>query len=545
MKPLQRNDSVGPHITLATLLLVATLSCFMLLPTTVFAGGPAGTTITYQGLLRENGVNVDGPIDLEFRLFDMEVAGTQVGLTVMVTETVVDGLFTSQLDFGTDPYASSQPLWLEVVADGETLSRQQVTSAPFSLATRGINVQANGNVGIGGDSPIDKLRVAGQNSRILIDAPAGSFFAGARYSLNSQEWFAGANTVFGVTRWDLFDNTSGEIRMSVLPNGNVGIGTRDPDELLTVDGNANVTGATNLFGNTTISGELDVVNEALLVTSDGRVHFGGGPSFNAQVTLLHEDTNASTAFLSVTDNPGGRAISGVTQSTSGTPVGVAGSASSLGDGVNGSTSSTSVNSGVFGQSLHNTGVNYGVSGQSASPIGFGVFSFDRLGAAGPKLFVIDHPLDPDNKFLNYYCAEGPEPLNMITGNAILDAQGRVTVDLPDHYESIGRDFRYQLTAVGAPAPNLHVAKKVANGQFEIAGGPAGLEVSWRIDATRNDAFVRTYGAPVEQEKPDALKGKYLRPELFGKTAELGIHYRPRPDDVDLAPAADVTGRDAE
>jgi hypothetical protein len=54
-------------------------------------------------------------------------------------------------------------------------------------------------------------------------------------------------------------------------------------------------------------------------------------------------------------------------------------------------------------------------------------------------------------------------------------------------------------------------------------------VSWEVKAIRNDLWVQRYGYQTEQEKEDAIKGKYLHPELYGQPKELGIHYRPEPE----------------
>ncbi len=43
---------------------------------------------------------------------------------------------------------------------------------------------------------------------------------------------------------------------------------------------------------------------------------------------------------------------------------------------------------------------------------------------------------------------------------------------------------------------------------------------------RNDAYMRQHGAPVEQAKPTAERGKYLHPELFGAPQARAIHARP-------------------
>jgi hypothetical protein len=73
----------------------------------------------------------------------------------------------------------------------------------------------------------------------------------------------------------------------------------------------------------------------------------------------------------------------------------------------------------------------------------------------------------------------------------------------------GGTVSYHLTAVGAPMPSLHVAVKIQNNRFKIAGGAPGKEVSWRVEAIRNDLWVQRYGYQTEQEKDDAIKGKYL------------------------------------
>ncbi len=169
-----------------------------------------------------------------------------------------------------------------------------------------------------------------------------------------------------------------------------------------------------------------------------------------------------------------------------------------------------------------------------------VYAVGDFVASGSKSFEIDHPLDPANRYLRHYCTEGHEPLNTYSGNAILDDGGEAWVELPDYFEAINRDFRYQLTAVGAPAPLLHVALKIEDNRFLIAGGQPGLEVSWRVEATRNDAYVRTYGAPVEIEKPERERGRYLHPELFGRPRQMGIHHNvSMPDRIETAEAGGV------
>jgi trimeric autotransporter adhesin len=90
----------------------------------------------------------------------------------------------------------------------------------------------------------------------------------------------------------------------------------------------------------------------------------------------------------------------------------------------------------------------------------------NLNVSGTKHFRIDDPLDPANRYLYHAALESSEVLNLYAGNAVLDAGGEAAVQLPDWFETLNRDFRYQLTAIGAPAPNLHVAQEIQESQFQ-------------------------------------------------------------------------------
>ncbi len=189
--------------------------------------------------------------------------------------------------------------------------------------------------------------------------------------------------------------------------------------------------------------------------------------------------------------------------------------------------------GVLGRAVG--GVGYGVwgVGSAAGVVGhtidpdnyYAVYAIGSVGASGNKDFRIDHPRDPENKYLHHHCAEGPEPLNIYRGTVQLDSSGEAWVTLPDYFEDINKDFTYVLTAVGAAMPNLHVAEEVTDNQFQISGGLSGGKVCWEVKGMRNDLFVRRYGAKVEVNKPEHERGKYQHPELYGKPAELAIHYR--------------------
>jgi hypothetical protein len=240
-------------------------------------------------------------------------------------------------------------------------------------------------------------------------------------------------------------------------------------------------------------------------------------------------------------------------------VGVVGNAtgSGIGIGVIGS-SSGPMGVGVSGRAVATTGSTVGVYGTTSSSQGFGVVGqatasggvsifgshFFVGGTAGlfegnvsvlgtlsksAGSFRIDHPLDPENKYLSHSFVESPDMMNVYNGNVVLDADGEAEIALPDWFEALNQDFRYQLTAIGRPGPGLHVAAKVKDNRFRIGGGSPGMEVSWQVTGIRHDAYAEKHRIPVEEDKPPADRGRYLQPEAYGLSRERAVSIaRPRP-----------------
>lgn len=144
-------------------------------------------------------------------------------------------------------------------------------------------------------------------------------------------------------------------------------------------------------------------------------------------------------------------------------------------------------------------------------------------------FKIDHPADPAHRFLQHSSVESPDMMNVYNGTASLDADGRATVKLPDYFEALNKDFRYQLTSIGAAAPNLHVATRIADDSFTIAGGSAAGEVSWQVTGVRTDAWAEANRVEAEVAKPKQDQGRYLHPDLFegGRGLALTVMARMR------------------
>jgi hypothetical protein len=151
---------------------------------------------------------------------------------------------------------------------------------------------------------------------------------------------------------------------------------------------------------------------------------------------------------------------------------------------------TSPNIGVYGGSFNGNGVygrssnGYGVYGTSSSGLAAylnGNVTITGTLQKGGGAFKIDHPLDPANKYLSHSFVESPDMKNVYDGIVVLDRKGKAEIDLPNWFGALNKDFRYQLTAIGAPGPNLYIAEEISdkttnytsnknnNSRFKIAG----------------------------------------------------------------------------
>lgn len=492
----------------------------LLLASLAFSGAALAqsTTFTYQGELKQGGNVANGLLDLRFSLFDAASGGVQVGTTQCVNNVLVsDGKFTTTLDFGQQfVTTASRFLQIEVRQDsglscsnttGFTIlsTRQLLTATPlanhaksaFALdaadgsPANAVFVDNAGNVGIGTSSPSSLLHAFGNRPELRLqdDDLAGSFA-------------------------QIDDPSAGQMRVNKVSTATISLIDINP-QIANGFGDA----AVRFFRETNTSGIRRVIfhsgNNSAATSAE--IGVGGRNSYfqldggNLGIGTASPTANLDVAGTLAATNIGSQSISTNSVFSTRTSPG----ASII--GVHSVEGSTAILGQISIPSLTAATAIMGNSGCSTANC-FGVFANGRLGATGTKSFRIDHPDSPTTHYLFHYSTESPEAINFYRGRAILDETGRAVVILPSYFAKINTDPSYQLTAIGAPMPSLHVSVKISDDSlrlgeragvgvaapvcwFEIGGGAPRGEVSWRVEAVRNDEFVRHNGAPVEVAKP--------------------------------------------
>jgi len=509
---------------------------------------PMGAAFTYQGRLMDDDSPANGIYDLTFVLYPVPDGPAEEELGVVMSEdlNIVDGFFTIELEFGSGVFDGNDR-WLQIeVRSGELhdpnvytilTPRQRIAPTPYAIyAERAGSAPGGGTNG----------------------APGG---------------IGGAGTTNYIPKF----TASSSIGDSVIyqSGSSVGIGTTSPDARLHVNGLIKISDGSPGTGKVLTSDDTGL---ASWQTPTG----AGGPDDDWTISgndIYHElgkvgiGTSGPTSILHVTGSSSGPAILGY---NSGTGAGLRGESSS-GHGVygesansNGVYGNSNSGDGVYGESAIRYGVHgyssswRGVYGRSDSSVGvkgdssssYGVWGWSQSGAgvygnsgSGDGVygastsgfagyfhgnvqvtgsinksacsFKIDHPLDQENKYLSHSVVESPDMMNIYNGNVTLDENGRAVVELPEYFEALNYDFRYQLTCIGGFA-QVYIAEEISNNRFKIAGGNSGMKVSWQVTGIRKDPYAVANRIQVEEDKPAEERGYYLHPTAYGLPQEKGI-----------------------
>jgi len=531
-------------LTLLAIFAIATLSIHAQIP----------QKFNYQAIVRGNaGVVISNkPLGIRFSIRDGSATGAIQYSETQLTTSNAYGLVNLQVGAGTLASGAfgaitwntgNKFLQVEVDTTGSAnyvaLATVELITVPYSLqalqASRAVvadSAAVAGNVKVA-----DSARAAGKakladSSRAALTAKtfSGSLAGDVAGPQGATVIQSGA-----VTTAKLVDNS---VTAAKIPTGQVvkSIDGLHDDLVLTASGAA----AISLTSGGTINLDVpfDGNGNAASVSHSNHNHVGQFWDSPDQITLgltnsgntnpaLYVQSSATNynvpALNLVLTSPTGQSagIFAETKSNNVSSVAIVGQASNPGTGA--------LNGAVGVMGVANANYTFGVigaatpgkTGNYAGYFGGNVIVNGNLVKASGS-FKIDHPLDPANKYLSHSFVESPDMMNIYNGNVVLDGSGEATITMPEWFEALNKDFRYQLTAIGRPSPNLYIAKEISGNKFRIAGGSSGAKISWTVTGIRHDAYANAHRIRVEEVKQGAERGKYMAPEVFGKTAQQGI-----------------------
>ena len=435
---------------------------------------------------------------------------------------------------------------------------------PLVLRTDGTErarVTATGAMGVGTPAPLFRLHSAapgnfgGEDGNGIAQAggvPVVAQSDGTAFGiLNAQGRPAFALNIEGNTGQPnnrgvpiFYDRYDGNWRPALaLKNGRVGIGTADPLFALEVRGDvqdfaavscSSPGGSASLVGlkrsgqgdGFGVGGEVNGFGAGVIGVNHGNGAGVQGSTENTTLTSFGVVGFIGPGFVPpAAALPGGIGVVGVSPST-----GVAGATTGVGaivsNGTEGFHSGPNPGAGVHARTTSPApAVALYAEGALAGEFLGDVLVQGTLAASG-KAFRIDHPLDPANRYLSHASVESPDQLTVYSGDLVTDHDGRAEIALPDYFEALNRDFRYQLTVVGSFAQAV-VEREIEGNRFLVRTDKPGVKVCWQVTGTRDDAYARSRPLQVEEDKPKGERGRYLHPEVHGQLADVRpLNWRP-------------------
>ncbi len=334
---------------------------------------------------------------------------------------------------------------------------------------------------------------------------------------------------------------NGTIAVSGTVTGSDGIGVRGyadaGSSAVGVYGRskANI-GVTGNGGYAGVTGITGVYGGILYGTSTGV--YGSGATYGGYMAGTSYGVYGSGSTYGVYGT-GSTAVYGSSSSGSGTGVyGLGGSFGVRGNGTNSGVRGDSAYVGVWSQGASygvyalatgSSGQNYGLYAATDSAAGFAIYSDGNCHVGGTLSkaagsFRIDHPLAPEQKWLQHSFVESPDMMNIYNGNVTTNAKGVATVRMPAWFRALNHEFRYQLTVIGTFAQAI-IDRELSGRTFRIRTTEPNVKVSWQVTGIRQDAYAKAHPIKVEVRKRKAERGSVA----FAARGSGLTRMRARPD----------------
>lgn len=323
----------------------------------------------------------------------------------------------------------------------------------------------------------------GGGSWIDLSAPGG----GKTWNLIS----SGVNNGEGAGKFLIRNATDGFVAVSFDPVGRMGVGVTVPSSGLDV--HTNVQNGVAIFGS----------------------HSGAAPPLTASIGVI-----------------GGTAP--ITAGNTTNTIGVRGFAGTVG--------TADVGWGLVGTVEGPSFINYGIYGEGGGTVGYFPGAIYAVSASsGIKSFLIDHPLDPTNRYLEHSSVESAERMNLYRGTIRTDAKGYAVVSLPNWFAALNRNIQYSLTVVAdnpdADFVDVMIARPLKDGMFIVRSSRGTVQVDYMVTGERHDPASLKYPLVPERDKIPGLTGKYLIPEAYGHGPEMRMFPTPGSGPVNNPPTA--------
>ncbi|MFT5858492.1 MAG: hypothetical protein ACI865_000580 [Flavobacteriaceae bacterium] len=512
---------------------------FALIGYTSYAQAPA--RMTYQAVVRDAGGSLvtNSTVGAQYTILQGSVSGTAVFIEWVTVLSNANGLITHQIGSSTAMNIdwSLGPYYVKVEIDptGGTSftssSTSQFLSVPYALYAETAEFANGADYTTLTNAPANVSAFTNDAGYITSPNDADSDPTNEIQSLQligQDLTISGSNTV-------TLPGSSGNTLDQAYDQGGSGVGRVVTIDAGEVEFNTATASGIAVRAENTNTGVAIIANTTNAANTFSAIQSSTNSSSSAASAIIGNSTGAAWGVS-------GQVSAGATAQSAiyGSNLRTAGGHGVYGIGFNGVVGETNQSTGnaVYGENFdailplgNGIGVAgkgyYGVVGEDRYLGGvagaYGVFSNGDLAATGVKTFIIDHPLDPENKVLRHFSMESDEVLNVYRGNAVLDDNGEVIVSLPDYYDEINKNPSYNLTAIGGFS-QLYIKEEISDGKFIIGGGTSGLKVSWTVYSERNDPYLRNYpeNRAVELEKREGQKGKYFMPQLYDQPADKKI-----------------------